>query len=115
MDLTELKADMDERFGDVDQRFAQVDQRFARVDDRFQELIDLILSEGERTRRHFDVVAEQMKSERNFAIDKAVAVDERTGRLTASNAADHVEFSARLDDHEARLAELEQKPAVDPD
>ena len=59
MDLTELKADMDERFGDVD-------QRFARVDDRFQELIDLILSEGDRTRRHFDVVAEQMKSERNF-------------------------------------------------
>lgn len=103
MDLAELKADMDERFGDVD-------QRFARVDDRFQELIDLILSEGEKTRRHFDVVAEQMKSERNLAIDKAVAVDERTGRLTASNAADHVEFSARLDDHEARLTDLELKP-----
>ncbi len=73
MDLAELKADMDDRFGDVDQRFAQVDQRFARVDDRFQELIGLILSEGERTRRHFDVVAEQMKSERNPEAGRAGA------------------------------------------
>jgi hypothetical protein len=48
MDLAELKPDMDERFG-------YVDQRFARVDDRFQELIDLILSEGEKTRRRFEI------------------------------------------------------------
>ncbi|MDQ3348078.1 MAG: hypothetical protein M3545_08930 [Acidobacteriota bacterium] len=31
---------------------------------RFESVIALIFSEGERTRRHFDIVAEGMKSER---------------------------------------------------
>lgn len=111
---------VDQRFEAVDQRFDAVDRRFDAVDRRFEEVLSVIRSlfdqthrfvveEGERTRRYFDVVVEQIKSERNLAIDKAMAVDERTGRLTASNAADHVEFSVRLDAHEIRLTRLEQK------
>jgi len=106
MEVSQLKEDMDRRFERVDQRFELVDQRFERVDRRFEEVIALILSEGERTRRHFDVVAEQLMSERNLAIDKATAVDERVGRLTATNAADHV--TASLADHERRLTDVER-------
>lgn len=68
-----------------------------------------MLEESESTRRHFDIAVEQVKSERNLAIDKAVAADERTGRLTATNAADHIAFGSRLDDHEIRLTRLERK------
>jgi len=67
-----------------------------------------MLEESESTRRHFDIVVEQVKSERNLGLDKAIAADERTGRLTATNAADHVGFSSRLDDHELRLTRLER-------
>ncbi len=67
-----------------------------------------MLEESESTRRHFDIVVEQVKSERNLALDKAIAADERTGRLTATNAADHVGFASRLDDHELRLTRLER-------
>ncbi|MDQ3347810.1 MAG: hypothetical protein M3545_07575 [Acidobacteriota bacterium] len=67
-----------------------------------------MLEESESTRRHFDIVVEQVKSERNLALDKAIAADERTGRLTATNAADHVGFSSRLDEHELRLTRLER-------
>lgn len=123
MDLDDLREDMTRQFEAVGRQFVAVgrqfeaiDQRFEAVDRRFEEVLALIeqthrfvAEEGERTRRHFDVVAEQIKSERNLAIDKAMAVDERTGRLTASNAADHVEFSVRLDAHEIRLTRLEQK------
>ena len=95
MEVRELKEDMDRRFEAVDQRF--------------EALIELILAEGGRTRRHFEVFAEQLFSERNLAIDRATAVDQRVGRLTASNAADHVDFRARLADHERRLTDLEQE------
>jgi hypothetical protein len=123
MEVHELKDHMERQFEAVDKRFEAVDKRFEAVDRRletvdrwfeavdrrFDEVIGLILSEGERTRRHFDVVAEQMRSERNLVIDKALAVDQRVGRLTASNAAEHVEFTTRLGDHDQRLAELEPK------
>jgi septal ring factor EnvC (AmiA/AmiB activator) len=75
MRVSDLKTEMDERFTQVDQRFAQVDQRFAQVDARFaqvdarfaqvdERLVELqkqIAAEGEATRRHFDVVAEQFR------------------------------------------------------
>jgi len=112
VELSELKTEMEQRFEQVDRRFDEsmrlVSLEFDKTRLRFENVIALIFSEGERTRRHFDIVAEGMKSERNLAIDKALAVDERTGRLTAANAADHVEFSSRLDDHEHRLADLER-------
>ncbi len=130
MDVSELKGDMDRQFEGVARQFETIDRRFDAVDRRFEEMFALvasqkdetrrfILEEGERTRRdmleesestrrHFDIVVEQVKSERNLALDKAIAADERTGRLTATNAAAHVGFSSRLDEHELRLTRLER-------
>ena len=56
---------VDKRFQQVDERFQQVDQRFQQVDERFDQVVRLIVEEGKATRRHFDIVAEQMKYERN--------------------------------------------------
>jgi hypothetical protein len=102
---------VDERFEQVDARFEQVDARFEQVDDRFRQLEQLILAEGEKTRRHFDVAVEQMKAERNLWLDKAMATDQQLLRLLASNATDHVRFETQLNDHERRLLALEgQEP-----
>jgi hypothetical protein len=110
--LRKLSRSVDQRFAQVDQRFAQVDRRLEEADRRFDELRQLILSEGERTRQHFDVVAEQMKSERNVAIDKSIATDEHFAHLRIANASAHARFEARLDDHERRLTALESGSAL---
>ena len=134
MDVSELKGDMDRQFEGVARQFETIDRRFeemfALIASQKDETRRFILEEGEKTRRnmleesestrrymleesestrrHFDIVVEQVKSERNLGLDKAIAADERTGRLTATNAADHVGFSSRLDDHELRLTRLER-------
>ena len=86
--------------------FTQVDERFVAVlkliADEGRDIRRHVEHEGQKTRRHFDVVAEQMKSERNLAIDKAIATDAQLTRLTATNAADHVSFDSRLNDLEKR-------------
>ena len=62
-----------------------------------------IKAEGETTRRHFDVVAEKMTSERNLVLDRSMATAQQLVGLTASNAGDHVAFERRLDNHDRRL------------
>lgn len=97
----------------VDSIDEKLDRRFRQVDARFEAVLKLIADEGrdtrrciehegQKTRRHFDVVAEQMKSERNVAIDKTIATDAQLTRLTATNAADHVSFDSRLNELEKR-------------
>src|SRR5712691_10830060 len=54
---------VDNRFEQVDHRLEQVDRRFDQVDATLTRLEELIKSEGRITRLHFDVVAEDMKSQ----------------------------------------------------
>src|SRR3954453_9923485 len=99
MDLQDFK-------GDMDQCSEAVDERFEAIERRFEEMLALIFSEsektrlavledGERTRRHFDVVVNQRSPSEALALGKAIAADERAGRLTATHVADHVECSAQ--------------------
>jgi tetrahydromethanopterin S-methyltransferase subunit G len=118
--LNQLSRSVDERFSQVDQRFSQVDERFAQVDERFEQIdrrfehvLSEIAAEAERTRRHFDVVAEKLIAERNLALDRSIATAEQVARLAASNAADHIVFERRLDDHETRLTDLESRKPRD--
>ena len=108
MKVSELKTEMDSKF-------AAVDERFEQVDGTLQELRLLIKSEGEATRRHFDVVVEKIVSERNLALDRSMATAEQLVGLIASNAADHVRFDRRLDDHDRRLEKIEKGRSADPD
>jgi hypothetical protein len=93
MKIVELKKDMDARFEQVDARFEQVDTRFARVDAQFDELKAEIKAEGETTRRHFDIVAEQF---REFTKVLADGIARNTDRL---------------DDHERRITAIESSPS----
>src|SRR3990170_2343871 len=52
---------VDARLERVDARFEKVDAQFERVDAQFSEMRQLIVYEGERTRNHFDVVAEGLE------------------------------------------------------
>ena len=100
---------VDQRFEQVDQRLKQVDQRLEQVDQRFDRMEALIRSEGERTRRHFDVVAEHMKAERNLVLDLGVASAAKVARFYAANASERELVEKTLVDHEVRLRQLEGK------
>ena len=105
--LDRLAASVDERFEQVERRFEQVDRRFDEVDSKFAALEQLIVSENEKTRRHFDVTAERMRDERNLSIDRANATEERIAQLHIANAFAHAGFDRRLDDCDRRLSILE--------
>lgn len=98
-----------EQFEHVNDRFALVDRRFEQIDQRFDRMEALIRSEGDRTRRHFDVVAEQMKAERNLVLDLGVASAAKVARLYAANAIERELVEETLVDHEVRLRHLERK------
>jgi predicted transcriptional regulator len=120
MEIADLKKDMDQRFDEVTKRFTATEsairQQFTATESAIRqrftttqtEIRQHITAEGQRTRRHFDVVAEQMKAERNLSIDQSSAASQQVARLTAANAADHVAFENRLDDHDRRLGQLEK-------
>ena len=82
---------IDARFDSIDARFESIDARFESVDAEFKSVRAEIKAEGEATRRHFDIVAEQMR-------DSIRVVAEGTARNTE-----------RLDDHEIRLTRVERK------
>lgn len=98
---------VDDRFKQVDEQFRRVDERFTLVDQRFDRMEALIRSEGEKTRRHFDVVAEQMKAERNLVLDLGVASAAKVARLCAANTIERELVEKTLADHEVRLRQLE--------
>lgn len=112
MEIADLKKDMDQRFDEIARQCTatrtDIEEIRQHVTATKTGLLQHITAEGERTRRHFDVVAEQMKAERNLSIDQSSAASQQVARLTAANAADHVAFENRLGDHERRLDQLEK-------
>jgi hypothetical protein len=92
-ELVAIRTEMKAGFSRVDEQFSRVDDRFTRVEDEFKSVRAEIKAEGEATRRHFDIVAEDMKD-----LIKIVA------EATAQN-------TQRLNDHETRLTTLEKPRA----
>lgn len=107
--VIELKRAMDEQFSRVDEQFTRVDERFAAVDARFLDVEARITIEGETTRRHFDVVAEQMHADIRLVLERVSAVGDDVSRLRASVAKDVVGIESAVQDHELRLRSLERK------
>jgi hypothetical protein len=89
--VSELKVGVDQLKVRVDQLKGHVDERFEQVDRLFAELRAEMREDGERTRRHFDIVAERMET--NWTL------------LAEGFQADH----GRLEDHERRLDILEKR------
>jgi hypothetical protein len=114
MKLVELKKAMDApfeqvnaRFQQVDARFEQMDARFARVDARFDTLETRMATEHDTTRRHMEMLVEQLKAEYRLGFDKMLAYDQQLASLNAWNSREHTTFVATLDDHEDRIKALE--------
>lgn len=95
---------IDERFNTIDERVSAIDRRFADVDRRFTELERRIADEGARTRRHFDVVADQLRSDTALLAETVAAIhrDQVAGRSEQGT------LLSALSDHELRLRALER-------
>ena len=112
MTVSQLKRSMDRRFDRVDRRFERIDRRFERIDRRFEridrrigdvvktlrgEMVTLrsdlgreIADSAAETRRHFDVVAESLRSDIRILAEGIAMQNER------------------LDRHEVRITRLER-------
>ena len=119
MKISELKVQMDARFAEVDARFAALETRFdafearfdafeARIEDRFAEqrvwTDARIAAEGDRTRRHFDVVAESLRGDSAVVAQGVAALGKRASAIES----ERIPLVSTLSDHELRLRVLEQ-------
>jgi septal ring factor EnvC (AmiA/AmiB activator) len=109
MKIVELKKAMDARFEQVDARFEQVDARFAQVDAHFETLETRLATEHETTRRHMEMLVDQLKAEYRVGFDRMLATDQRLASLDAVNTRVHGTIAAILDDHELRIKALEPR------
>ena len=65
----------------LDRRFEAVDRRFSEMDRRFEELRTEMRAGDADTRRHFDVVAEDLKSRIQLVAEGVLLVDEKLERF----------------------------------
>jgi hypothetical protein len=101
MKVVELKEVMNARFEGVYARFAQVDRRFDTLETR-------LASEHETTRRHMEMLVEQLRAEFRLGLDRMLATDRQLASLDAANAREHTTIAGVLDDHEVRIRALER-------
>lgn len=107
-DVKERFAEVKERFARIDDRFVQVDERFAQIDERFEHLERRITTEAEATRRHFDVIAEDLKSDIRMLAAAVESVSNTLERHIITNGSEHATMTAALHDHEVRITALER-------
>ena len=107
---------VDARFDQVDGRLDKVDGRLDKVDGRldghdtrFMSLEARVTAESEATRRHFDVVAEDLRQSFKGVIDQTTATGKKVDRLIATNAVEHAAFLDAITDHEVRITRLEKE------
>lgn len=60
------------------------------------------------TRRHFDVIAEDLRTDLSRVIDKVNSTNDKVDRLITRNAIEHAAFVEAIADHEVRQRVLEQ-------
>lgn len=101
-------AKVDARFATIDERFTKVDEQFAEVRSQFEAMDRRITSEGADTRRHFDVVAEQMKADIAMLAGAVVAATSSLERYIAEDRNERATVTGVLHNHEIRLTALER-------
>lgn len=78
LQLTKLRAELDQKFAAIDQRFAEIDQRFAQIDQRFAEFLQRFVDVDRQilsleTKITNEVRAE-FKSMKRFIVGTAIGV-----------------------------------------
>ena len=91
------------RFEQVDARFEQVDARLGKIEARLGNVETQVIEQGVEIRRHFDVVAEQLRSDIRTFADSVAAGERRLAAMSSEN----VTLLSALSDHELRLRVLE--------
>ena len=86
----DLRRDVQTGFKEVQEKFVEVHEEFVAVRTEMQGIRAEIKAEGETTRRHFDIVAEQSREHVKLLADGIVRNTER------------------LDEHDTRLTALEK-------
>lgn len=71
LQLTKLRAELDQKFAAIDQRFAEIDQRFAEFSQRFVDVDRQMLSLETKIT---NVVRSEFKSMKRFILTTAVSV-----------------------------------------
>ena len=104
--MHQLSREVKEQFAEVRERFAGIDQRFERVDREFVAVRAEITRQAEATRRHFDVVAEQLKAGHELLAGGIANLTRQAGDSWGKHTVIRV-----LDDHELRLKALERDAA----
>jgi uncharacterized coiled-coil DUF342 family protein len=106
-EFAQVREETRQEFAQVRQEFEQVRQRFEEVDQRFTRMEQRIADEGTATRRHFDIVAEEMRGYVKLSLDQSSAVAVQLAALAAQNAAEHEGFVRLLDDLDHRVKSIE--------
>ena len=73
-----------------------------------------IATDGEKTRRHMDVVFEGLRDSIKAAIDAATDLDEKIDRLIASNAAEHAAFLEAIANLRSQRMKKAEAPSTPP-
>ncbi|SRR6266542_201046 len=108
MKIADLKRDIDERFEQVNERFEQVNVRFESVDARFDRLETAVVTGLETTRRHMDVLIEQLRADARLWLEGFDLRQQQIDALLSSNTHEHAAFVEMLRDHEVRIKTLER-------
>jgi bisphosphoglycerate-independent phosphoglycerate mutase (AlkP superfamily) len=104
-EMHQLSGEMKAQFAEVSERFAEVDRRFEQVDQRFEHVDREIARQAEATRRHFDIIAEQIKSDYTLL---ATGIADLARRFDESRS-ERQTVTRILDVHELRLKTLERR------
>lgn len=103
---------VDKRFDEHDKRFDGVDSRLDEHDKRFVSLETRIAESQTATRRHFDVVAEDLRGDLKVVIDQNTTTSKKLDRLITRNAIEHAAILDAVTDHEVRITSLENAPGA---
>jgi len=103
---------VERRVEKLDTRVEKLDARIEKLEEKLDtsisDVLAIVAHEGEKTRRHFDMVAEQMRSEFKVVAERTMATDHKVDRLIAQNAIEHAAFVEAIADHEVRQRVIEK-------
>ena len=108
MKVNELKAAIDTGFTEVRADIVEVKADIVEMKADIVTLDERIRSEGITTRRHFDVVAEGLRSEIRLLATAVATTSSTLERSIAENRSEHATFISVLENHEVRLTALER-------
>lgn len=101
MRVNQLKAAIDAQFAELKTQFADVRAQLEAMDRR-------ITSEATATRRHFDVVAEDLKSDIRLLAGAVAAISSTLERHINTSLSERRTVFGALDNHDVRLVALER-------